>query len=338
MERTPLYSTLPSINSTRLIRLHPVSPGGNLLACDLIVVDDYKAAPPYEALSYCWGDPLETVELLCNGQPVQVTKNLHAALFRLCIRSQLKLVWADALCINQTDTLERNLQLSIMKQIYSQSSHILVWLGHGGENEASVLNLIRRIAYGCFHELYGPAKAPSLWFARLDQEPNKSQAVMKYSHVKLQEEHQANWELLWEFYQLHWFFRVWVIQEVQKSQHVLVLYGQEEIEWTFVALVANWVFHIPTRYPKKNWLYIYFPTLDGFRNAYFMWEQPFCTRSDAPFLALLDLVRHFRSTDPRDKVFALLQYPVRQLRMRECTINMHPLDPSNKVSLTSKRI
>lgn len=52
-------------------------------------------APTHEALSYCWGDPTDTVDVLCDGKHMSITANLHAALRRLR--------YDDAACIDQAN-------------------------------------------------------------------------------------------------------------------------------------------------------------------------------------------------------------------------------------------
>ena len=38
-------------------------------------------------------------------------------------------LWADAICINQNDVLEKNHQVQYMKSIYSSADRVIVWLG-----------------------------------------------------------------------------------------------------------------------------------------------------------------------------------------------------------------
>jgi hypothetical protein len=39
------------------------------------------------------------------------------------------LIWADAVCINQEDVLERNFQVANMIHIYSRAASVLLWTG-----------------------------------------------------------------------------------------------------------------------------------------------------------------------------------------------------------------
>ena len=85
--------------------------------------------PSYEAISYCWGDPKDTREVHCDGALLHVTNSLYTALKRLRKEDGVRVLWADAVCINQTDTEEKNRQVRLMSAIYSQPTSVLVWLG-----------------------------------------------------------------------------------------------------------------------------------------------------------------------------------------------------------------
>lgn len=313
MSSTQLHSALPSVNSIRLLRLQP-GDEDDPLSCDLIVVEDYASALEYNALSYCWGDTTGKIELLCNETPFAATKNLYSALQCLRKRAPSQLVWADAICINQNDSQERNQQLSIMKQIYLFASRVFIWIGHGNENTELALNLIRDIGHGCCKEIYGSDLSPASWLASLRKDTDRTQAVTSTNFAEIVEQSRIDWQLIWKFYESSWFFRVWVIQEVRQCMDILLLCGGKEIEWEFVVLAGNWVSHAFDRDPKIHWTKNYLPSLTGFQNVFFMWDQSLCIRREAPFLALLNLVRRFHSTDPRDKVFALLQHPILQIR------------------------
>ncbi|KAF1996943.1 hypothetical protein P154DRAFT_417413, partial [Amniculicola lignicola CBS 123094] len=82
----------------------------------------------YTAISYMWGSPEDTKTITINGMPVTVGENLAAALD--CLRSSLvDKVWIDAICINQDDIDERNAQILRIRDIFSQSLAVTVWLG-----------------------------------------------------------------------------------------------------------------------------------------------------------------------------------------------------------------
>ena len=72
---------------------------------------------PYEALSYYWGtdESTSTLSIYANEEryKVPITPNLETALRQLRPPSGSRLIWIDALCINQADHKEKNVQLPI---------------------------------------------------------------------------------------------------------------------------------------------------------------------------------------------------------------------------------
>ncbi|KAF4595451.1 hypothetical protein GQ602_001064 [Ophiocordyceps camponoti-floridani] len=85
--------------------------------------------PSFTALSYVWGDARDTVTLSYAGGTASMTRNLRAILECLVSSgSREKLVWIDALCINQADMAERSQQARLMGDIYSRASPVLVFL------------------------------------------------------------------------------------------------------------------------------------------------------------------------------------------------------------------
>lgn len=83
----------------------------------------------YEAISYCWGDANDTVTVYCDGLPLQVTNSLFTALKRLRVQDGPRVLWADAVCIDQQNPAEKNEQVMLMSQIYARPKRVLIWLG-----------------------------------------------------------------------------------------------------------------------------------------------------------------------------------------------------------------
>lgn len=124
------YSPL-SANSIRLLRLQPHSDEHAPIQCQLFeypLSDSRRGTHLYEALSYVWGSEEKPRRVSTNEGDLYVTKNLHAALLRLRDRSFERIIWADAICINQDDIEERNYQVQAMAKIYARASRVIVWL------------------------------------------------------------------------------------------------------------------------------------------------------------------------------------------------------------------
>ncbi|KAF2171191.1 hypothetical protein M409DRAFT_50661 [Zasmidium cellare ATCC 36951] len=86
--------------------------------------------PEFEALSYHWGTGNATEDVLVNNEKLPVTPNLAAALRALRLQNKARVVWIDAICINQAYNPEKNLQVGLMRRIFATSSRVVVWLGH----------------------------------------------------------------------------------------------------------------------------------------------------------------------------------------------------------------
>lgn len=112
-------------------RRYDTRPEGKLETVSL--TDDLE----FIALSYVWGDPGVTDEVIIDGAVVDVTVNLAAALWYFKEYDMLRgipdgrplQIWIDAVCINQDDLDERAQQVAFMKDIYSSAKHVFSWLG-----------------------------------------------------------------------------------------------------------------------------------------------------------------------------------------------------------------
>lgn len=108
--------------------------------------------PSYSCLSYTWGDPNALFTILMNGRPCQVRKNLWD--FLGMARTQLddKTFWIDALCIDQENTAERNVQVQYMGNIFYRATCVIAWLGFDYEISQALL----RLNYAAKDETFDP--------------------------------------------------------------------------------------------------------------------------------------------------------------------------------------
>ncbi|KAF7509584.1 hypothetical protein GJ744_007622 [Endocarpon pusillum] len=132
----------------RLITLYP-GPAQDEIKCSLSH-HDLLSHPTYEALSYTWGVSTGLQTITLNGLPFRITPNLEAALRHLRHEfSGARVLWVDALCINQCDVDERNTQVQIMSSIFSSAKRVLGWLGVESEDSDLAMSLVNNINQGC---------------------------------------------------------------------------------------------------------------------------------------------------------------------------------------------
>ena len=93
------------------------------------VAHSHQQCPAYCAVSYTWSplDPRQPIEL--NGQHLSIGYNLWLLLKQLRRAGKQGLLWVDALCINQANIYEKNAQVAIMRLIYYSASQVFAWLG-----------------------------------------------------------------------------------------------------------------------------------------------------------------------------------------------------------------
>ncbi|KAK0102717.1 hypothetical protein ONS95_006319 [Cadophora gregata] len=126
---TELYHHAP-FTDVRSIRLLFLQPGqfDDVINVRLKVfsLDDL---PPYCALSYAWGPPPHTTPVSCYGKKLLASESCVAALRRLRDTIEEKVLWIDAICIDQTSLSERGHQVNLMCGVYSKAERTWIWLG-----------------------------------------------------------------------------------------------------------------------------------------------------------------------------------------------------------------
>jgi hypothetical protein len=115
-----------AISSIRLLRIQPDTSPEGYIQCTLqhATVDE-----EYTCLSYVWGPPDPGEFILLDGRHHKVRETLLNFLEMARARHTDKLLWIDALCIDQDNDIERNHQVQQMGDIFSQANNVLTWLG-----------------------------------------------------------------------------------------------------------------------------------------------------------------------------------------------------------------
>ena len=284
------YEPLSKDNNKRSTRLVQLLPGstGEPIQCSIMNVNLYDN-PDYEALSYCWGDAANPIRVYSGKEYIDVTRNLHDALVKLRDAENSRTLWIDAICIDQCDLQERSQQVGIMKQIYKQSKKTLVWLGPETGDTAKAFELIPYLLKVFCEAFHGKPRP-----IRLDRCLMEHPSILQvYQQVRLIE----------PFIQLEqrpYFSRIWILQELAVSYNkVTLLWGQFSLSWEeYVAAAFTFAcFEIrkaDIHKPLGAFLEVVMPALQ------------LETSETTTLISLLDRYRQQESTDPRDKIFALL--------------------------------
>lgn len=135
LSSTDVYSPLKESGTP--FRLLSIFPGqrDDPLECTLQQAE-LDHPPEYETVSYCWGDPANTDSAIVDGTTVSLPATSVAVLRRIRQTDSKRLVWIDAVCINQGDMHERNRQVLMMGGLYTKGKQNLIYLGEDNMTEA----------------------------------------------------------------------------------------------------------------------------------------------------------------------------------------------------------
>lgn len=130
----------------RLVELQSPNPDNPKEVACKIKYSTLDSCPLFTAVSYMWG-PASTPEIVyIEGKVLKVRESLFQLLLDLR-RGEPRLLWIDALCIDQENMIERMEQVKIMGEIYAKANYVMTWLGSeckDGELGAQMLDLYAR--------------------------------------------------------------------------------------------------------------------------------------------------------------------------------------------------
>jgi len=278
------YQSLPSESSFRVLELLPGDEQDEISY--ILHFVDWNHPPSYEALSYTWGDTRVKIPTVCGEKLLEVMPNLHEGLRHLRQKACSRMLWADAVCINQQDIDERSKQVNNMLRIYKNAARVVVWLGLDENGQAA-------IAVHAMEEIL---------LDPLSENKAESSAKTKRgrSWTDLECNNASTWYSMKWFFSRPWFSRLWVLQEVNSGPEVLVVCAKLEIAWHIVKRIAEFI--------QRRDIY----------DLYDFWESELWSAltimgdhtrrktDDAGRLEALHSLRRFNATDPRDKIYAVL--------------------------------
>ncbi|KAK8013011.1 hypothetical protein PG991_010386 [Apiospora marii] len=258
----------------------------SMIQCEIIHTS-LEAPPPYTAISYTWGDPDDTIDIRVNGSWMKVTASLHGALEALRKPDDPLLVWADAICINQSDKAEQSSQVQLMRQICSQAETVMAWLGpesHGSNEAVDAIHALSQV----------PEEEVDAW-------------------IQL-ESHESDFDALVHLFERDYWSRVWVVQEILNAKDVTVRCGAKSVRWPLllesVALLDRHEPQLRACFPSNK-------KTSRARQSY-----PHILISGGPasidimdmlagkgaelFLDVLRICRTKHTSQPRDKVFGVM--------------------------------
>ncbi|CAH0031124.1 unnamed protein product [Clonostachys rhizophaga] len=271
----------------RLLKLHP---GTGKLSGELFAVWlDGSAYPQYEPISYCWGSQKDQQVILLDGLTFAIGRNLYTALKRLRYADSARVLWCDVLCIDQSNTAEKSVQIPLMRQIYQKGSRTLVWLGEHDRRTARIFRMFETLERRYMED--AEAQMPSYQWRRINHDrldiPRWARPLVPI--VGFVTDIQGEKDIA-NLQKMDWMHRVWVIQEAAVSEQITVICGKYSTNWETVVRAhtvsdAGW---------DQNFSNIIFHA-QAFRDADYQ-----------SFASLVSDAMGARATDERDYIYGIL--------------------------------
>ncbi|KAH9206111.1 heterokaryon incompatibility protein-domain-containing protein [Leptodontidium sp. 2 PMI_412] len=336
-DNTFIYEPLPSATCVRLIELNQRRQPNGEISFTLHTFE-LNSAPPFDALSYTWGDPacpyLSSTKIsvhfltavCCNGAKLEVQPNLAAAFKELQIGdlSRTTYIWIDAICIDQGNPTERSSQVQMMATLYEQAELVIVWLGPEDGTVSDAFMALERL--GSIGRV--PRSKQQLEEARAAVSHISPWDFCNASHyptkLGIEPINDRQWLSVAALLHRPYFKRVWVIQEISQARKIVLACGRRRLDWGKLSaalmflLLTNWYHALHTELlngtvtdPKAR---VGFETMlaakaDGGTAAMQLVRTREYALGELGKFRLEDLLSTHRSclaTDPRDKIYSLL--------------------------------
>jgi hypothetical protein len=272
------YSPLPQ-GSIRLLRLLPNRDDEDPIRCrvfDFGLAKSKKGTHLYDALSYVWGQSEKPYLIHIDEDTLAVTANLHTALLHLRDPEFERVLWIDAICINQDDKLERGYQVQFMARIYGRADKVIVWLGEStDDSDLAIEELSSAANKGAFYE---------------PKHGNTRHAVLRLMSRP-------------------WFRRIWVLQEAAAARRILIQCGHTEIDGMALCLGVGNIKMLFEGHPELQNLILsvqYLISNAQLRPRNIDWWSARESLDIGPLGQLLDMYHTHESTERYDKIYALL--------------------------------
>ncbi|OBR09765.1 HET domain-containing protein [Colletotrichum higginsianum IMI 349063] len=223
------YEPLGTEDALRLIALDPAVDERDPLSCRIFQRRRSAQREEYSAVSYTWGEqsPSRTLEIRCDDDDiscVRITSNVDALLRRFRARDQPCCLWIDAICLDQTNGLEKTQQVPLMGRIYGEAKDVCIWLGAEDRMTAKVLKLLRILS-----------RLPEIQ----PQWDMAGRVVFHLNEIFDRDDALIGLRFLHDFFLRSWLTRRWVVQEAILAREATVHCGRHSIPLLSISWAAT---------------------------------------------------------------------------------------------------
>lgn len=282
----------------RTLTVHPSSGYATHTIRATIATRSLLEKPQYETVSYCWGDASIRSTIILNGYRFDVPASSEKTLRRMQRDDADRVLWIDAICINQMDIDERSQQVAFMDRIYSSGTRNLIWLGEAELDHADdAVKAFNAVWQGIVSCTGNGNIMPVIWNA------DKSHGQPVQSLVVGPD---FDYEPILRVFRKPWFRRLWVVQEAALSASNICFFGHRELDLLQALKVCKWLLQSSMVLPFN------LVPEPGIMNASEMWSfvDPFLRPPHRYYRGFLTkamlTVKNFEATEPKDYFYGVL--------------------------------
>ncbi|TGO58942.1 hypothetical protein BOTNAR_0172g00290 [Botryotinia narcissicola] len=229
------YTALLEPDAFRIIVIHPAlsieSPLSFSLIYSTLFHYDQSLIDHYISLSYVWGDANNRKIILVDQKPLLINASLDSALRHLRDKKEDLAIWADGVCINQSDSEEKNKQVSLMSLIYEVARHTVIFLGETPSETDEIFKLLD----SPMSSMTKRTKPGFLSNARKSYTTDQTFDLHSEEYTKSKID-----DLIRQVINMSWFKRIWILQELILSGDPWVQVGFHRLRWTdFTSLIFD---------------------------------------------------------------------------------------------------
>ncbi|KAI8933434.1 hypothetical protein NX059_010048 [Plenodomus lindquistii] len=265
--------------------------GSGPIRCELFHarLQDIEDSIEYEALSYTWGDAGPKNFVWIDDKLLEVTANLFAALSHLRRQHEDRILWIDAISIDQVNDKERGHQVRQMGSIYRSATQVIIWLGLPSPQTDQAFSNMQLFAKNmrqqpCNNWKLSDNRWRDTWLQTLpllEDDKERSKKQLRDGFLDLLNR--------------SWFERVWIIQEVANARKAAVACGRYSISSRIFAIMPTLLQLEPGTFSQPI-----IEIMPGPSRQFSWWSQKRDLRT------LMCKFRHSRASDERDSIYALL--------------------------------
>ncbi|CAD6584373.1 MAG: hypothetical protein ASARMPRED_001752 [Alectoria sarmentosa] len=195
MASQDVYAQAPLVTERREIRILALAPGADddILRGELIVERSVSESA-----------------IILGDSPLHITENLELVLHRIRGPNRPRNLWVDAMCINQNDFEEKNVQVYLMGDIFAKAMRTMVWLGEKSADSDVAMDFVGSLRQ------WTPVQ--------LDSGSDVDQITLR---------------AITDLMRRKWWTRIWVVQEALKSRSIAVQCGEKQVDLVYFVQLVN---------------------------------------------------------------------------------------------------